>query len=77
VKKLFQRIFVSEFTDKFKFMNLNAVTSSQVNSDANALLRQLAVQYPEPVSWKQNRSFMLGEVSHVREDEVHIKGYIR
>ena len=28
VKKLFQRMFVSEFTDKFKFLMLNAVTDS-------------------------------------------------
>ena len=77
VKKLFQRIFTSEFTDKHRFMNLNTVTDHQANSDSNALLRQLAVQYPEPVSWKENRSYMLGEVTHVRQDEVHIKGYIR
>ena len=29
VKKLFQRMFTSEFTDKYKFMMLNSVTDSQ------------------------------------------------
>lgn len=43
VKKLFQRIFVSEFTDRHKFMSLNAVTEHQANGDSNALLRNLAV----------------------------------
>lgn len=43
VKKLFQRIFESEFTDKFKFHTLNRVTESVLTSDANALLRQIAV----------------------------------
>lgn len=33
--------------------------------------------FPQSVTWKENRSYMLGEVSHVRNDEVHIKGYIR
>lgn len=33
--------------------------------------------FPQDVSWKANRSYMLGEVAHVRDDEVHIKGYIR
>ena len=55
-------------------MSLNA---NQIDSDANALLRQIAVTFPQDISWKENRSYMLGEVAHVREDEVHIKGYIR
>lgn len=41
------------------------------------MLRQIAVTFPQSVTWKENRSYMLGEVSHLREDEVHIKGYIR
>jgi len=77
VKKLFQRIFISEFTDKYKFMSLNSVTDTQISNDSGALLRQIAVQFPAEVSWKENRSYMLGEVSHVREDEVHVKGYVR
>jgi hypothetical protein len=35
------------------------------------------VQFPDEVSFKQNRSYMLAEVAHLREDEVHLKGYIR
>ena len=77
VKKLFQRIFTSEFTDKYKFMNLNEITEASLNADSNALLRQIAVLFPQDVSWKENRSYMLGEVSHLRQDEVHITGYIR
>ena len=45
VKKLFNRMFVSEFTDKWKFLNLNAVTETQLATDANTLLRQIAVTY--------------------------------
>ena len=41
------------------------------------MLRQVAVTFPQEVTWKDKRSYMLGEVSHVREDEVHIRGYIR
>lgn len=77
VKKLFSRMFTSEFTDKYKFMMLNGVNESQMSMDSNALLRQIAVTFPQTVTWKENRSYMLGEVSHVREDEVHIKGYVR
>lgn len=77
MKKLFNRMFTSEFTDKHKLMFVNNSTETQGSNDANALLRQVAVQFPDEVSWKQNRSYMLGEVAHLREDEVHVKGYIR
>ena len=70
-------MFTSEFTDRYKFMMLNGVNDSQISMDANAILRQVAVTFPQDVTWKENRSYMLGEVSHVRQDEVHIKGYIR
>jgi len=70
-------MFTSEFTDKYRFMTLNAVNDAQLSMDSNAILRQIAVTFPQDVTWKENRSYMLGEVSHVREDEVHIKGYIR
>jgi pre-rRNA-processing protein TSR1 len=77
VKRLFQRIFESEFTDKCKFMSINKTTDSLLQTDSNALLRQIAVNYPEEITWRQKRSYMLGEVVHTRMDEVHIKGYIR
>ena len=70
-------MFVSEFTDKYRFLHLNSVTETQLANDSNAILRQIAVTFPQDVTWKKNRSYMLGEVSHVREDEVHVKGYIR
>lgn len=58
-------------------MYINNTTETQSANDTNALLRQIAVQFPDEISWKQNRSYMLGEVYHLREDEVHIRGYIR
>jgi hypothetical protein len=58
-------------------MMLNRSTESLLNSDSNALLRQIAVIYPEDITWRQKRSYMLSEVTHVRDDEVHLKGYIR
>ena len=39
VKKLFQRMFVSEFTDKYKFLPLNNVTETISATDSNAILR--------------------------------------
>lgn len=39
IKKLFKRYFESEFTDKHKFMNVNALS---IETDINALLRQIA-----------------------------------
>lgn len=77
MKKLFQRIFTSEFTDKYKFMFHNSTTEQQAANDSNAILRQIGVQFPDEISFKQNRSYMLAEVAHLREDEVHLKGYIR
>ena len=46
VKKLFSRMFTSEFTDRYKFMMLNAVTEGQLSMDSNAILRQIAVTFP-------------------------------
>lgn len=77
MKKLFQRIFESEFTDKYKFMSLNRSSEALLSNDANAMLRQIAVSYPEDLTWRRGRSYMLSEVAHVREDEVHLRGYIR
>jgi hypothetical protein len=39
VKKLFQRIFTSEFTDNYKFMSINKSSETLQNTDSNALLR--------------------------------------
>ena len=36
VKRLFQRYFISEFTDKHRFMSVNAMAG---DTDVNALLR--------------------------------------
>jgi hypothetical protein len=43
-------------------MNINL---AQAQTDVNALLRQIAVMYPEEVTWRQNRSYMLGQISKV------------
>jgi len=58
-------------------MQLKKSSESLLNADSNALLRQIAVQFPDDITWRQNRSYMLGEVSYLRSDEVHIKGYVR
>lgn len=68
------RYFVSEFTDKHKFMNINMASISQ---DVNALLRQLAVLYPEEITWRQNRSYMLGKCISLQNNEIQVEGYIR
>ena len=60
MKKLFNRYFVSEFTDKHRFMTVNSLSA-----DANALLRQVAVTYPSQLTWRDQRSYMLGHVAKV------------
>lgn len=74
IKKLFTRYFESEFTNQHKFMSVN-LTNAQ--NDVNALLRQIAVLYPEEITWRVNRSYMMGQVSNVTDTEVHVQGYIR
>lgn len=76
VKRLFQRYFVSEFTDKHRFMTVNTMSG---DTDINALLRQIAVTYPEKLTWREDRSYMLGKVAEVdqKAKEVVVKGYIR
>ena len=70
------RYFVSEFTDKHKFMCVNTLNQTQ---DINALLRQIAVTHPDTVTWRDERSYMLGElVSADKESkEITFQGYIR
>jgi pre-rRNA-processing protein TSR1 len=78
VKKLFSRYFVSEFTDQYKFMTMNTVTEQTCYNDANALLRQLAVTYPQGLDWRQLRSYMLVDKWERLDDaQVAIQGYIR
>jgi hypothetical protein len=57
-------------------MNVNL---AQAQTDVNALLRQIAVLYPEEVTWRQNRSYMLAQVTKCDKDkkEIHLEGYIR
>jgi pre-rRNA-processing protein TSR1 len=52
VKKLFQRIYESEFTENYKFMYLNKSSEALQNTDSNALLRQIAVQFPDDITWR-------------------------
>ena len=76
IKKLFQRYFTSEFTDRHKFMNVNLVNAS---TDMNALLRQVAVLFPEDITWRQNRSYMLAQLNKIdtEKKELHLEGYIK
>jgi len=74
IKRLFQRYFTSEFTDRHKFMNVNLANAQ---TDINALLRQIAVLYPEEITWKQNRSYMLGKLVSHTKNELQFEGYIR
>jgi len=40
-------------------------------------LRQIAVIYPQEITWRQNRSYMLGQISHISDSEIHVDGYIK
>ena len=59
IKRLFLRYFVSEFTDKHKFMCVNALNDT---TDINALLRQIAVTHPEKITWRDKRSYVPSEL---------------
>ncbi|CDW72986.1 pre-rrna-processing protein tsr1 homolog [Stylonychia lemnae] len=74
LKKLFQRYFESEFTNQHKFLNFNLATA---DTDVNALLRQIAVLYPNEITWRHNRSYMLGHITKIQSNEVHVEGYIK
>mmetsp|Transcript_43994 Transcript_43994/g.42582 ORF Transcript_43994/g.42582 Transcript_43994/m.42582 type:complete len:106 (+) Transcript_43994:222-539(+) len=55
-------------------MNINLASAS---TDVNALLRSIAVTFPNQVTWKSKRSYMLGEVKKLTEGELEVEGYIR
>jgi hypothetical protein len=55
-------------------MNLNLL---QAATDVNAVLRQVAVLYPENITWRQNRSYMLANLAHAGASELHFEGYIK
>ena len=76
IKKLFERYFVSEFTDQHKFMHLNELT---INNDINAVLRRIAVTYPSRITWRDDRSYMLGQVTKMDNEnkEILVTGYIK
>lgn len=67
---------MSEFTDKHKFMCVNALNSS---TDVNALLRQIAVTFPEPITWRDERSYMLADLVNVDRErkELQFQGYVK
>lgn len=49
IKKLFKRYFESEFTDRHKFVCINALNCE---NDINSLLRQISVTFPESLTWR-------------------------
>jgi len=57
-------------------MHVNALT---INNDINAVLRRIAVTYPSRLTWRDDRSYMLGQVSKVDQanKEILINGYIK
>jgi hypothetical protein len=67
---------VSEFTDKHKFMTVNANT---LDTDINALLRQIAVTYPTVIGWRNERSYMVTQTAKIDRNrkELVVSGYIR
>lgn len=55
------------------------MTVNSLSADANALLRQVAVTYPSQLTWRDQRSYMLGHVAKVdpKSRELWVRGYIR
>jgi hypothetical protein len=76
IKKLFKRYFESEFTDRHKFLNVNALN---IETDINALLRAVATQYPNSLTWRDQRSYMLGNLASAdpASKELVITGYVK
>lgn len=76
IKKLFRRYFESEFTDRHKFMNVNCLN---IETDINALLRQIAAQFPDPITWREHRSYMLAHLTSITpaSREIQVTGYIK
>ena len=55
-------------------MNVNLINNQ---TDINALLRQIAVLYPEEITWRQNRSYMLGKLTKAHDNELSFEGYVK
>ena len=55
-------------------MNVNLING---HTDINALLRQIAVLYPEEITWRLNRSYMLGKLTNIQGNELHFEGYMK
>jgi len=55
------------------------VNDLTVNIDINAVLRRIAVTYPSRIHWRDDRSYMLGQVTKVDQanKEILINGYIK
>ena len=55
------------------------MTVNNLTADANALLRQVAVTFPSMLTWRDQRSYMLGHVAKVdpKNKELWVRGYIR
>lgn len=68
---------MSEFSEKYKLMTINAITEQTLRNDASAVLRQVAVTYPEGMRWKQSRSYMLVDQVKRQGAQVKVSGYIR
>jgi len=55
------------------------VNELNLSSDMNAVLRKIAVTYPARLTWRNDRSYMYGQVTglDIQNKEVVVQGYIK
>jgi hypothetical protein len=55
------------------------VNSFSLDSDINALLRQVAVTFPTTITWRNERSYMVSQRMEIDKEkqELVLSGYIR
>lgn len=78
IKKLFNRYFVSEFSDDYKFHTIDASTQGLLDSSYKNLIRLLTGTFAKnKLFWKENRSFMLCNRYEENQGDLVVEGYIK
>ena len=78
IKKLFQRYFVSEFSDEYKFHVIDGTSEGLLDSSYKNLVRIVSGTFQRSkLFWKENRSYMMCSNYIEQEGKLEVSGYIR
>lgn len=78
IKKLFQRYFVSEFSDEYKFHVIDGSTQRLLSSSYKNLVRMLTGTFTrQKLFWKENRSYMIASKYSENQGSLEVEGYVR